>query len=288
MARSASKRDHSYFDRCPVIFSLNVLGKKWLIPVMCELNHNSVMRFGDLLKSIEGITSVTLTQALKDLQGLGIVNRIQYNEIPLRVEYSLTQMGQDLLPSIYELARWSVCMKPTRGEQTCGKGSCPAHTMHLLNIKREEIGTAYQQWDDAFLQAMEELEQRSALKALDPLDKIRFVMEYTITKAVECGEEQSRLQTIYYIIGDERSQDLVEATRPAYTVLRQLLAEGRDQDIIIDEMDDDQIIASFMAFRHGLVASWELERGAYDVIARNQPAIRAFVNGFRKTKQQNR
>ena len=282
MAKPAPKRDNSYFDRCPVIFSMNVLGKKWLIPIMCELNHNPVMRFGDLLKSIEGITSVTLTQALKDLQGLGIVNRIQYNEIPLRVEYSLTKMGRDLLPSIYELARWSVCMKTTLEQQICGKDSCPAHTMHLLNIKQDEIATVYHQWDEAFVQAQAELERLPADKMLNPIQKLAYVMEYTIASTVACGEEQSRLQTIYYIIGDERSQDLIKSTRPAYVVLRKLLAEGREQDLITDDMDDDQIIASFMAFRQGLVASWELERGAYDIVERNRPAIRAFFRGFQK------
>lgn len=284
MARPAPKRDTTYYDTCPVIFSLNVLGKKWLVPIICELNHHGVMRFGDLLKAIDGVTNVTLAQALKDLQGLGIVSRIQYNEIPLRVEYSLTKMGLELLPSIYELGRWSECMKTETEQHTCSKEDCPAHTMHLINIKHDEISKAHLKWEDGFLRAVRELARMPAVNQMDALEQVRFVLEYTLEDAASCGEALSRLQTMYYIIGDERSEDLLRPDRPAFAVLQHLLSEAREQDILTDEMTDEQIISSFMAFRHGLLASWELERGTYDIVDRNRPAIRVFINGFRKNR----
>lgn len=52
------------------------------------------------------ITNTMLTNTLRDLESLGIVHREQFNEIPPRVEYSLTEKGKELLPVFYEIAKW--------------------------------------------------------------------------------------------------------------------------------------------------------------------------------------
>lgn len=104
MARQMQQNNCDY-DNCPVIFSLNLLSKKWLVPIICALNHNAVMCFGELSRALGGITDMMLTQCLKELQRLGIVSRVQYNEMPLHVEYSLTQMGREMIPSILSLSK---------------------------------------------------------------------------------------------------------------------------------------------------------------------------------------
>ena len=66
------------------------------------------MRFGELKKMLKPITNTALTNALKELEADDLIQRIQYNEMPLRVEYSLTQKGQDLLPVFYAIMQWGM------------------------------------------------------------------------------------------------------------------------------------------------------------------------------------
>ncbi|HQI15933.1 MAG TPA: winged helix-turn-helix transcriptional regulator, partial [Bacillota bacterium] len=62
-------------------------------------------------RSIDGITNMMLTQSLKELELNGIINRKQYIEIPPRVEYSLTENGEELIPALKALASWGKKMK---------------------------------------------------------------------------------------------------------------------------------------------------------------------------------
>ena len=59
------------------------------------------MRFGELKKMLKPITNTALTNALKELEADDLIQRVQYNEMPLRVEYFLTEKGRDLLPVFY-------------------------------------------------------------------------------------------------------------------------------------------------------------------------------------------
>ena len=63
---------------------------------------------GELKKMLKPITNTMLTNALKELEGDGLVHREQYNEIPPRVEYSLTEKGTDLLPIFYAISQWGM------------------------------------------------------------------------------------------------------------------------------------------------------------------------------------
>ena len=65
-------------------------------------------RFGELKKMLKPITNTALTNALKELEADDLIQRIQYNEMPLRVEYSLTLKGQDLLPVFYSIMQWGI------------------------------------------------------------------------------------------------------------------------------------------------------------------------------------
>ena len=67
-----------------------------------------LMHFGELKKVLKPITNTALTNALKELEADELVQRIQYNEIPLRVEYSLTEKGRDLLPVFYAISQWGM------------------------------------------------------------------------------------------------------------------------------------------------------------------------------------
>ena len=93
-------------DSCPVRRALDMLSGKWRTHVLYALCLQERCRFGELKKAIPKITGTMLSATLKDLEGMGIVRREQFNEIPPHVEYSLTEKGKDLLPIFTELAKW--------------------------------------------------------------------------------------------------------------------------------------------------------------------------------------
>ncbi|KAB3524887.1 winged helix-turn-helix transcriptional regulator [Alkaliphilus serpentinus] len=93
-------------DGCPLTFALNIIGGKWRLPIIWALSKNGRMRYNQLKRGINGITSMMLTQTLKDLEDCNIINRQQFMEIPPRVEYSLTESGENLVPALKQLARW--------------------------------------------------------------------------------------------------------------------------------------------------------------------------------------
>lgn len=93
-------------ENCPVRRTLEMLSGKWRTHVIYELCRKKSCRFGELKKAVPRITNTMLSATLKDLERMGIIHREQFNEIPPRVEYSLTEKGRDLLPVFTELARW--------------------------------------------------------------------------------------------------------------------------------------------------------------------------------------
>lgn len=99
-----NNQNNSY---CPIRKSLSLLSGKWTTYVIYELFKKEHCRFNELKKAIPTITNTMLTTTLRDLEKKEIVNRIQYNEIPPHVEYSLTQKGKDLFPIFYEIGKWS-------------------------------------------------------------------------------------------------------------------------------------------------------------------------------------
>lgn len=94
-------------EECPVRRALFLLSGKWRTHIIYELCKNRVMRFGELKKSLRGITNSMLSAALRELEDNEIVHREQFASIPPKVEYSLTEKGKALLPVFTELAKWS-------------------------------------------------------------------------------------------------------------------------------------------------------------------------------------
>ena len=93
---------------CPVTPVIQMLQGKWKLQIIYELCIKSPIRFGELRKVLQPITNTALANALKELESDDLVQRIQYNEMPLRVEYSLTEKGQDLLPVFYAIVQWGM------------------------------------------------------------------------------------------------------------------------------------------------------------------------------------
>ncbi len=94
------------YDKCPLTYTMNIIGGKWRLPIIWALSKNNELRYNELRRNIHGITNMMLTQTLKELEGYDIIKREQFNEIPPRVEYSLTKNGEDLIVALKGLADW--------------------------------------------------------------------------------------------------------------------------------------------------------------------------------------
>lgn len=99
-------RDALYPD-CPVRNVLSRVGDKWSMLVLFTLEADSNQRFKELQRNIPDISQKMLTTTLKMLEGDGLIHREVFPEIPPRVEYSLTEKGQSLLPLINNLLSWA-------------------------------------------------------------------------------------------------------------------------------------------------------------------------------------
>lgn len=93
-------------DNSPVQTLIGVLSKKWNLRVMFELTKHDKVCFGELKKQIGNITNASLSATLKDFEENGFVDRKQFNEIPPRVEYSLTEKGKMLYPIFAAMGNW--------------------------------------------------------------------------------------------------------------------------------------------------------------------------------------
>lgn len=90
---------------CPVETTLTLIGDKWKVLILRDL-MNGTMRFGELKKSIGSVSQKVLTAQLRDMEAKGLVNRKVYAEVPPRVEYSLTELGQSLKPILDAMWHW--------------------------------------------------------------------------------------------------------------------------------------------------------------------------------------
>ncbi len=99
-------KDMTYEEilECPIYKTMEIFQGKWNAWVLFELGRNEFMRFGELQRAIPGLSKTVLSSTLKDLEDRGLVNRVQYNEIPPHVEYSATERAKDL-KDIFE-AMW--------------------------------------------------------------------------------------------------------------------------------------------------------------------------------------
>ncbi len=92
---------------CPVKDILAVYGDKWSLYTILLLGQHGRARFSELRTGITGISQRMLTVTLRSLEEDGIASRTLYPEIPPRVEYSLTPLGESLLQQILKLANWA-------------------------------------------------------------------------------------------------------------------------------------------------------------------------------------
>jgi DNA-binding HxlR family transcriptional regulator len=99
---------------CPVDFALDLFGGKWKGTILYLL-LDGTMRFNELKKMLKDVTQRMLTKQLRELEAGGLVHRHVYAQVPPKVEYSLTELGESLRPLLTDLAVWGKKYAPPKG-----------------------------------------------------------------------------------------------------------------------------------------------------------------------------
>ena len=101
-------RKREVMARCVPMSTLQtVLSGKWKFLILWYIAINKVQRFGELMRTIDGITQSTMTKQLRELEDDGFIHREVYKEIPPKVEYTLTELGKSFVPVLTQMTIWS-------------------------------------------------------------------------------------------------------------------------------------------------------------------------------------
>ena len=95
-------------ETCPLNRALGLIGGKWKMQILCALSNNGPTRYNRLKKTLDGVSNTVLANALRELEGDGLVKRREYLEVPVRVEYEITAPGRALVPILDRLGDWSM------------------------------------------------------------------------------------------------------------------------------------------------------------------------------------
>jgi len=92
-------------EQCPMEAGLNILSGKWKLRILWHLSKGTI-RFNELQRLLGNITTKTLTRQLRELEEQGVVIRKVFPEVPPKVEYSLSEIGDSLTPFLAQLCEW--------------------------------------------------------------------------------------------------------------------------------------------------------------------------------------
>lgn len=91
---------------CPIEETVKLIGHKWKVLILRNLHDDGTQRFKQLERGINGISQKMLTQQLRQMETDGLIIRKVYPEVPLRVEYSLSELGESLKPVLDSMNIW--------------------------------------------------------------------------------------------------------------------------------------------------------------------------------------
>ena len=97
-------------ETCPLNHALSLIGGKWKMQILCSLYNNGPTRYNQLKKTLDGVSNTVLANALRELEVNGLVERQEYLEVPVRVEYRITEPCQRLIPILDQLGSWSISL----------------------------------------------------------------------------------------------------------------------------------------------------------------------------------
>ncbi|WMM26159.1 helix-turn-helix domain-containing protein [Tissierella sp. MB52-C2] len=96
----------SKYGKCPMYYTISKVEGKWKWAILYTISQFKVIRYNRLREKLQPIAHRTLSRQLKELKADRLVHREQYNEVPPRVEYSLTEEGKILIPILELMSEW--------------------------------------------------------------------------------------------------------------------------------------------------------------------------------------
>ncbi len=134
--------------RCYFQLAMMVIGGKWKPKVLFHLGQNDVVRFGALRRAVFGISEKMLIQSLKELEKDGLVNRKVYRQVPPKVEYSLTEIGQSFVPVLNAMFNWgqsyaSYLIAQQKKGADYQIGDIFENIEELVQVKEESVAVAF-------------------------------------------------------------------------------------------------------------------------------------------------
>ncbi len=107
MASSSARKSDKKTVGCPVESTIAAIGGRWKVLIIHNLLEGT-KRFGELTRLLKGVSARTLTRQLRELEDSGIIDRYVHQQIPPKVEYSLTPLGLKLKAVLYAMHDWGV------------------------------------------------------------------------------------------------------------------------------------------------------------------------------------
>lgn len=104
---SDSHYDCPCMEKCPLHYAMTLIGGKWKVQILCAVNNGGTLRYNALRAKLDGISNTVLAGALKELERDGLIERHEYLEVPVRVEYCPTDRCRKLLPILESLSDWA-------------------------------------------------------------------------------------------------------------------------------------------------------------------------------------
>lgn len=102
-----TKENNSIIEICPIRNVVARFGDKWSLLVLLVINEQGIVRFNELCRLIPDISTRVLSTTLKTLEADGLIDRKVYAQVPPKVEYTLTETGNSLIPLIMQLTDWA-------------------------------------------------------------------------------------------------------------------------------------------------------------------------------------
>ena len=102
-----SHYDCPCMEKCPLHWAMSRIGGKWKVQILCSVANAGTIRYNALRGKLDGVSNTVLSSALKELERDGLLERQEFLEVPVRVEYRPTERCQTLLPILEALSDWA-------------------------------------------------------------------------------------------------------------------------------------------------------------------------------------
>lgn len=113
----ATHYDCPCLEKCPLNYTMSIIGGKWRMQILCSLNNKGTLRYNELKRKMPGVSNTVLASSLKELEEAGLIIRTEYLEIPVRVEYSTTELADKLMPILEQLSDWGEMLMAAHSQE---------------------------------------------------------------------------------------------------------------------------------------------------------------------------